>query len=109
MTVFETKVLSIGPEAELFKEEKMVILFGEDAPDALADYCYNIELNPIIGTIEKGLQLIVDEEAYEITAVGSVVQSNLENLGHITIRFNGEIEAELPGTLYVEDKKYQTS
>ena len=42
MSVFTTKVQSIGPEAELFKEEKMVILFGKDAPDALADYCYNV-------------------------------------------------------------------
>ena len=29
MSVFTTKVQSIGPEAELFKEEKMVILFGK--------------------------------------------------------------------------------
>ena len=51
MSVFTTKVQSIGPEAELFKEEKMVILFGKDAPDALADYCYNIEVQPVTEAI----------------------------------------------------------
>ena len=43
MAVFTTTVLSIGVEAELFREENMIILFGKDAPAALADYCYNIE------------------------------------------------------------------
>ncbi|MDN6408840.1 MAG: PTS glucitol/sorbitol transporter subunit IIA, partial [Tetragenococcus halophilus] len=33
MTVFETEIISIGSEAELFKDEKMLILFGKNAPD----------------------------------------------------------------------------
>lgn len=104
MNVFETKVLSIGAEAELFKEEKMMILFGKDAPDMLADYCYNIQVNPVHGEISTGRPLIVDNQEYQITAVGDVVLSNLENLGHITIKFDGSTTPELPGTLYVEAK-----
>lgn len=104
MTVFKTKIKGIGNEAALFKEEKMIILFGEAAPDGLAEYCYNIEINQTTEPIEKGMQLMVDGKKFEITAVGSVVNQNLNTLGHITIKFDGSKEAELPGTLYVEDK-----
>ena len=32
------------------------------------------------------------------------ISVTLAGLGHCTIRFNGMTEAELPGTLYVEEK-----
>ena len=104
MSVFTTKVQSIGPEAELFKEEKMVILFGKDAPDALADYCYNIEVQPVTEAITDKQTLVIDEQTYQITAAGEVVLTNLDTLGHITIKFDGATTPELPGTLYVEEK-----
>lgn len=104
MSIFHTSVLSIGAEANLFKEERMVILFGKDAPAALADYCYMIELNPLISQIEEGQFLIIGDKQYKITCVGNVVNPNLANLGHITIKFDGSKTAELPGTLYVEQK-----
>lgn len=104
MTIFKTKVKGIGLEAALFKAEKMIILFGEAAPDGLAEYCYNIEINQTTQPIEEGMQLFVDGKKFKITAVGSVVNQNLNTLGHITIKFDGSTVAELPGTLYVEDK-----
>ena len=104
MTVFNTTVLSIGPEAELFKDEKMIILFGKDAPESLADYCYNIEVGPINGEIREEQKLTIGDHHFKITSVGNVVTSNLKELGHITIKFDGSSSPELPGTLYVEDK-----
>lgn len=77
MSVFTTKVQSIGPEAELFKEEKMVILFGKDAPDALADYCYNIEVQPVTEAITDKQTLVIDEQTYQITAVGEDLLAEL--------------------------------
>lgn len=104
MSVFETTVTGIGKEAELFKTEKMVILFGENAPASLADYCYNIELNTATDTIQPGMNLSFNDTCYSITAVGKIVQKNLDDLGHITIKFDGKTDPELPGTLYVETK-----
>ncbi|MCH4168737.1 MAG: PTS glucitol/sorbitol transporter subunit IIA [Streptococcaceae bacterium] len=104
MIIFKTKVKGIGLEAAQFKAEKMIILFGEAAPAGLAEYCYNIEVNQTTQPIEKGMQLLVDGKKFEITSVGSVVNQNLNTLGHITIKFDGSKVAELPGTLYVEDK-----
>lgn len=43
---------------------------------------------------------------YQITAVGDEVNTNLQNLGHIAVKFTGEKKAELPGSLYVEKKTF---
>ncbi len=42
------------------------------------------------------------EEAFKIVAVGDVANSNLENLGHVILKFNGETEPELPGDVCLE-------
>lgn len=104
MTLYKTKVINIGNEAEMFREEGMIILFGENAPESLSDYCYNIKVEPVAGEIEAGMELSIGSEKYSVTAVGSVVRKNLSELGHITIKFDGSREAELPGTLYVENR-----
>lgn len=106
--IFETQVTNIGPEAEMFQAENMLIFFGDEAPDTLADYCYNIELKASTGEILPGMTFTFDDQAYQITAVGDVVKKNLDDLGHITLRFDGSAEAELPGTLYVEAKAMPT-
>ncbi len=41
------------------------------------------------------------QRRYAITAVGSVATQNLRELGHITVRFDGEAEAEFPGSIHV--------
>lgn len=104
-TIFKTKVINIGNEAAMFREEKMIIFFGENAPESLADYCYNIKVNSVAKEIESGMLLNINGETYTITAVGNVVRKNLTELGHISIKFDGSTEASLPGTLYVENNE----
>jgi len=36
-----------------------------------------------------------------VTAVGDVAEQNLRELGHITLRFDGQPQAEYPGTVHV--------
>lgn len=103
MSIFHTEVTAIGPEAALFKEEKMLILFGENAPEGLAEYCYNIVLSQTTQEIAEGMTLHFDARSYKITAVGKIVNKNLNELGHITIKFDGSKKANLSGTLYVEE------
>jgi PTS system glucitol/sorbitol-specific IIA component len=92
----------------MFQQEKMLIFFGDDAPETLADYCYNIQLTPSTDEITAGMTFSFDDQLYKITAVGDVVKKNLDDLGHITLRFDGSKTAELPGTLYVEEKEMPT-
>ncbi|WP_332633520.1 PTS glucitol/sorbitol transporter subunit IIA [Halalkalibacter flavus] len=103
--VYFTNVTSIGPMAATFYEDKMIILFKNDAPDELKEFCIVHEKNELNGEIMVGDIFKIGETEYEVTAVGSAVNQNLGNLGHITIRFNGSSEADLPGTLCLEDKE----
>lgn len=104
--IYETQVQDICAEAKEFAEIKMLIMFGNEAPDALRSSCYIIAVNPIQGTIVPGMILQIDDHEYQITAVGNEVQRNLGNLGHIAISLTSKQKAELPGTLYIENGKY---
>lgn len=104
MSIYKTNITNVGSDAEMFVAEEMIILFGENTPDDLKDYVYNIVVTPLNGEILPGQNLLIDGEAFEITAVGNVVEQNLGQLGHITLKFDGAEQAELPGTLYLEAK-----
>ncbi|WP_347548493.1 PTS glucitol/sorbitol transporter subunit IIA [Pseudalkalibacillus hwajinpoensis] len=103
--IYQTKVNKLGPLVEEFYDEKMMILFKEDAPAELAEYCILHSENNLNGEIKKGDTLQIDHHNYRITAVGSAVNKNLSTLGHITLKFNGEEEPDLPGTLVLEEKE----
>ena len=96
----------MGPEAQnMIQDANMLILFGEEAPEDLAEYCFKIDNKDLLGSIQKGGKLVVDSEEYLITAVGNVVEKNLTGLGHITISFDASEEGSLPGTLHVAAEK----
>jgi glucitol/sorbitol PTS system EIIA component len=104
-TKYETVVNKIGPSVSDFLGEKMLILFGENAPAELADYCLSISVKDIDHEIKAGDTLQVGEKKYSITSVGEAVEKNLTALGHITLKFDGSESPELPGTLYLEDSE----
>ena len=104
--IFEAKVIQVGPEAQnMIQDANMLILFGEEAPEDLAEYCFKIDNKDLLGSIQKGGKLVVDSEEYLIPAVGNVVEKNLTGLGHITISFDASEEGSLPGTLHVAAEK----
>ena len=42
--IFEAKVIQVGPEAQnMIQDANMLILFGEEAPEDLAEYCFKID------------------------------------------------------------------
>ncbi|MBU5460027.1 PTS glucitol/sorbitol transporter subunit IIA [Anaerostipes sp. MSJ-23] len=102
--IFHTEVIELGEQVEAFFEEGMFVLFGENVPDTLKDFCYFIDSKDVDGTMKAGDRLIIDGNSYEITSVGEIAQKNLENLGHLTVVFNGAKEAGLPGSICVEAK-----
>ncbi|MGT2833490.1 PTS glucitol/sorbitol transporter subunit IIA [Streptococcus halotolerans] len=108
-TVFQTTVTTIGPEAEeMIEGANMLILFGEDAPADLAEFCFTIDNKNLAGPIQPGGVVLIDNLSYPITSVGKVVEKNLSNLGHITIAFDGSEESSLPGTLHVSAEQLPT-
>lgn len=103
--IFETIVTNLGNKVLEFYQEKMLILFKDNAPVELMDYCVLHSLNKLYGEIKEGDVLRINEKIFKVTAVGDLVNKNLEDLGHICLKFDGSTEAELPGSLYVEDKE----
>lgn len=102
--IYENKVKALGACVDEFKDSGFFIMFGDNAPDELKDYCYSVSVNPINGTIKAGQTFKVDDQEYKITAVGEEAPVTLAGLGHCTVNFSGQTEVELPGTLYVENK-----
>lgn len=102
--IYKTEIKSIGKLAKDFLQEKMLILFGNEAPDGLKDYCFGIDVRSVNDEIQTGQHLFIDQSRFKITAVGRLVQKNLADLGHITMRFDGSTKADLAGTLYLESK-----
>lgn len=102
--IYNTKITKIGPMVPGFYSEKMIIMFKENAPQELADYCVLHNINNLQEEIKPGYTLKIGDSEYKITAVGDVVNKNLRDLGHICLKFDGSTKAALEGTLYLEDK-----
>ena len=87
--IYECKIKDQGECAEEFRETDIFVIFGDNAPPEIKDYCYWIDLAPINGTIAPGQYLKVDGQPYRITAVGDEAPVTLAGLGHCTFNFNG--------------------
>ena len=55
-------------------------------------------------TVEPGDTVIIDGNHFRVLAVGEVANTNLKNLGHLILKFNGKNAAQLPGDVNVEEK-----
>ena len=79
--IFQTEIIELGEQVDAFFEEGMFVLFGDNVPDTLKDFCHFIDQKKVDGTIKKG-----------------------DKLGHLTVVFSGAKEAGLPGSICVEAK-----
>lgn len=102
--VYQTKVNSIGNNVGAFGG-KMLILFGNEAPDTLKDFCYNIDVNQTDQPIEVGQKICFGDECFEIEGVGNMAERNLNNLGHLTVLFGAPASEMLPGSIIVKGEK----
>lgn len=105
MIIYRTTVQEVGPSASDFFSERMVVLFGGEAPSELKPFCFIIDKNKLNGQIEVGDFLVLDGQSYKVENVGNQVNRNLEELGHITINFQDNADQDMAGTLYVESKE----
>ena len=103
---YSTIVQELGTQVHAFKGARMLILFNENAPQELREYCVLHRGNKLEDTVEPGDIFRLGKTDYKIVYVGSQVQKNLRDLGHITLRFNANEEGEnLEGSLYLENKE----
>ena len=102
MVVYSTTVTAVGELVSDFRDQGIIVFFGEGAPEELHDFSvlHKVEVSeraPIPGDLIR-----INHDEFNILAVGSVVSDNLLNLGHLDLKANGLTEAELPGDTNVE-------
>ncbi|AXE38488.1 PTS glucitol/sorbitol transporter subunit IIA [Acidipropionibacterium virtanenii] len=99
--IYANTVRSVGPEAASFLSERMLVTFGDQAPDELRDFCYALPPATSTAAIGIGDALVLDGARFPITAIGNVAQKNLDALGHVTLVFDGAGEPRLSGAIHV--------
>lgn len=104
MIKYEARVTAIGPLTNEFIEAGILVLFGEDAPEELVEFSIIHDGKELDGEVAAGDNILIGDEAFNVLAVGEVANSNLSNLGHFILKFNGESEVEMPGDICVEAK-----
>ncbi len=100
----KTIIREIGTLVPSFEEEKVLILFGPNAPQELREVSVIHEFEGDVSDeplVEDG-KIIWGDQEYFITAVGSAANKNLKELGHISIYFSKPNEHVLPGAVFVE-------
>jgi len=94
---YDTEVTAVGSMADTFFAAGMVVLFGEEAPEELADFAVLHRPTVTEGGVAPGDVLTIGEHRLTVLAVGNVANDNLVNLGHLVVKRNGETTAALPG------------
>lgn len=100
--IYQSKINQIGEFAPDALADGMLILFKNGAPSDLADYCFIHSHEDLKQDLQVGQVLQIAKHIYHITSVGDVANTNFRELGHITLRFDGSSQAELPGTIHVK-------
>jgi glucitol/sorbitol PTS system EIIA component len=94
---YASVVVSVGDMASEFFAAGIVVLFGEGAPEELEDVAVIHRPTTVDGGIVAGDQVHLGDEVLTVLAVGDVADENLVNLGHLSLKRNGQHEVALPG------------
>jgi PTS system glucitol/sorbitol-specific IIA component len=97
MNIYQSEIVHIGVQAELFLNEGIVVFFGDNAPEELKDFAVLHKLNKISGEIVVGSTIQLSGSNLQVTAVGHVANENFQNLGHLVLKLDSATEAALPG------------
>lgn len=105
MIKYQATITAIGPSVEEFIDHNILVLFGDQAPEELAEFSIIHDGKEMQGIITIGDVISLGDTKFTILAVGEVANDNLQGLGHLILRFNGETEPEMPGDVCVEAKQ----
>lgn len=104
MIIYQATITAIGPYVEEFIDHNILVFFGDQAPEELAEFSILHDGKEMHGNLTIGDVVSLGDNEFTVLAVGEVANDNLKNLGHLIIRFNGETEPEMPGDVCVEAK-----
>ena len=104
MIKFLATVTEIGPMVEEFINAGILVFFGDNAPPELVEFSIIHDGKKLKENVEPNDAIFIDDQDYKILAVGEIANTNLRNLGHLIMKFNGKTKVELPGDVCVESK-----
>ena len=99
-TIWQSTAVHIGADAAEMFEAGVYILFGLPVPDALAEVSL-VHDGPVSSftPVQVGDQFCIADSCATITGVGSLVNQNLQELGHFVIYLNVDEADLLPGAV----------
>uniref|UniRef100_UPI0040499444 PTS glucitol/sorbitol transporter subunit IIA n=1 Tax=Candidatus Planktophila sp. TaxID=2175601 RepID=UPI0040499444 len=100
--VYSTTVTAVGELVSDFADQGVLVFFGEDAPIELHEFSIIHKPDVVDRAPQVGDTITLQENVYNVLAVGSVASDNLLNLGHLDLKANGLTEPEMPGDVNVE-------
>ncbi len=107
--MYQSIITGLGAQVLDFQEENMLILFADNAPDALAEIAVlHQHQAPPTEEIKIGDQILFGEESYLVTAVGREANHTFQTMGHCTLRFDAQDEPNLPGEIQLSGEKFPT-
>lgn len=100
-------VKEIGALVPTFKEDKILILFGPEAPQELREMAVIHEFESLAEEpLKEGGTIQFDDESFTITELGSLANKNLKDLGHVSIYFQEPTDNVLPGSVFAAPHKF---
>jgi PTS system glucitol/sorbitol-specific IIA component len=100
--IYDLEITAVGPLVAEFTAEGIWVFFNEQAPEEVAEFALLHRAAAPRAPIAPGQTITIGAERFRITAVGPVANTNIANLGHLVLKANGLLEAELPGDVCVE-------
>lgn len=103
MTIlYQTHFIKVGEQARTTLEVGFLITFRDlENNQDMEEYCFVHTHSDLDRPVVVGDTLVLGKYSYPVTAVGDVANANLEQLGHISIYFDGKATANLPGVIHV--------
>ena len=102
MVKYEATITAVGPLTSEFIDHGIIVLFGSDAPEELQEFALIHDGEKLEAPLQAGDKVSIDNHSFKVLAVGDVANDNLNNLGHLVLKFNGENEVEMPGDVCIE-------
>ena len=102
MIKYDCTITNIGPYVSEFLDAGIVVLFGADAPEELIEFSIIHDGKELKDDLKPGDKVWIDQNSFDILAVGEIANKNFSNLGHLILKFNGENEPEMPGDVCLE-------
>lgn len=101
-TKYRATITAIGPMVSEFVEAGVLVFFGKDAPEELAEFAVLHDGTHLDGQVGPGDRIHLGDRSYLVLAVGEVANLNLAALGHLVVKFNGQTIVEMPGDVCAE-------